>query len=251
MCMFVCKYVTYVEKISLSIKRVYMPYRRSYRSRRGRGGMRKRATTRRMYRRSRLTRRSPAYGPVTSFKRTVYLSNWAFSSVSTSGFWRYNFMTFDAITNSAEYKSLFDQYRINGVKFQFRPRWSGADAQQTATPGQNMVYASIYIDPESEITPAGTYMSTTFNTFLENANGKVRTVKCDKPFTVYYKPAVPDSGMVTNGRYLKSPWLSMTNATSLGHRGFHLFFNDANFSAASSITFDIVATVYFQCRGNK
>lgn len=209
------------------------------------------------YKRKRYTRRlkrtptTVGFGKPVSFKRTVYLSNWAFSSVSTNGFWRYNFMTFDAITNASEYKALFDQYKINGVKFQFRPRWSGADAQQTATPGQNMVYASIYHDPESDITPSGTYTSTTFNTFLENANGKVRTVKCDKPFSVYFKPAVPDSGMVTNGRYLRSPWLSCLNASGLGHRGFHLFLNDANFSASSSITFDIIATVYFQMRGSK
>lgn len=215
--------------------------RRSYRKK----SMYKRKYTRRM------KRTGGTNAPPVSFKRTVWMHNWQFGAAATTNFWRYYNVNMDNLSNLAEYQALFDQYKVNGVKLQFRPKWDGADAGPSGSSGQNMVYATIFKDPLSILTPTGTYSTATLNTFLENANGKITTRQCNKPFSVYYKPFTPSADIASNGRFLKTPWLSLANATSALQRGFHVFLNDSNFSANSTLSFDVILTLYFQCRGNK
>lgn len=212
---------------------------------------RKKPTYRRKYaRRMKRTMRG-TNAPVVSFKRTMWMHNWQFSAAATTNFWRYYNVNMDNLPNLAEYQALFDQYRVNGVRLQFRPKWDSADAGPSGSSGQSMIYATIFKDPLSILTPIGTYSTTNFNTFLENANGRVVTKQCNKPFSIYYKPYTPSADIATNGRFLKTPWLSLANATSALQRGFHIFLNDANFAANTTLSFDVILTLYFQTRGNK
>lgn len=207
----------------------------------------RRKTSKRMLRRKRSTPR------VTSFKRTCWSTNFTPTAASTSGFWVYFTTTFASISNNAEYVALFDQYKINAVKYTFRPRYdsfAGNDTTDTTLPGvtnQGGTMVHTIADPTSNVVPTGLYGASNLNTFLENGN--VRTRTGNKAFSVYFKPMVDDS-MATGTERKRASWLPTTN-TTIVHNGFHCFFQDVNLTGTFGQSFDIYITYYFQCRGMK
>lgn len=179
-----------------------------------------------------------------------FLENWAFTTAATNGFYRYYAPTFSQLPNAAEYVALFDMYRINGVKLTFRPRFGGYDAGTVAAPQMNAMYISTFIDSQAITAPTGVYSSATYNTFLENANGRVKTRMATRPYDVYWKPMVQNDLTGLAGGFRRTPWLRSDTGGAL-QRGVFVFVNDVNFSNASTFSMDVFVTFYLQVKGNK
>lgn len=184
-------------------------------------------------------------------KRKFWSEAWSWNTTTTAGFWRY--FTFDAalIPAFAEYANTFDQYKVNGLKYEFRPRYDSVEAAGAGTTGAPQAYAHTLIDPESTLIPSGVYGTTTLNQLMENTG--IRTRTCNRPITVYYKPRMlmqafngGTAGVVTKPRYIR------TSDTTVNHRGFHMYVHQNNLVAAPSananIVFDVFVTVYLSLK---
>lgn len=184
---------------------------------------------------------------VCNMKRTVYQGSWQFNTVSTDGFWRY--LTFTPLTATSDWSDiqrLFDEYKINGVKFTFRPRYDGVDANPT-TLSLPTSYAHYCVDPGSTYVPSGLYTANNLNIFLQN--DKVKTRSLQKPFSIYFKPKVTDSvsGGSTAARAVNPGWIRTTEDT-VSFRGAHVFLQENNMTANTNLFLDIFITLYMQVR---
>lgn len=107
----------------------------------------------------------------------------------------------------------------------------------------------IIVDQRTTVAPSGTYTRSTLNTFLEN--GKVKSYTGNRPFSVYFKPAVAQTvGNVSGAGFLYAPWLQ-TSQTALTHYGFHAFAQDFNMNGSFGQAFDVFVKFYIQCKGLK
>lgn len=187
-----------------------------------------------------------------SIKRMVWLENWAFNTVSTNGFYRYYAPTISQMQNfGTEFAQMFDMYRVNGIKVTFQPRYTDYEGG-TGTIG--VPYISLFVDQDSNLNPSGTYASGTYNSFLENANGRVKTRQLIKPVSVYYKPkvAIDLQGGLNPSYYKAKCWLSTANASTVIQRGFYAFIHDNNFANSSgTFSVDVFVTFYAQFKGNR
>lgn len=188
-----------------------------------------------------------------AFKRTFYSFSWSPATTTTGDFWKYIELTASAIPSNGEYAAVFDQYKINGFKYTFRPRYDGfegSNTTDTTLPGvSNQAGTMLHIinDPTSTTSPSGTYTVATLHTFMENGN--VRTYSGNRPVSVYVKPLIYDT--VTGGSTSRRPgWIPWSN-TAIPHRGFHVFTQDTNMTGVFGQAWDVYVTVYFQCRGMK
>lgn len=225
------------------MKRRY-PYRRTRRP------LKRRRTVRRSYRKRGWSSRKGTSG--TRVCRTIYNGQWVFSTATTDGFFRFNEFTASThINNFAELANVYDEYKINRIKVTFRPRYEQGAELPTAAGAiaQPDAYAHYMVDQEYPSTaPSGTYTSATLNSFLEN--GKVKTRKLSKPFSVYFKPKIANS-LTVGTSYQWPTWLPVANST-INHRGFLMFLQQNNFSNTNTnIALDIFVTVYAQFRGAK
>lgn len=192
--------------------------------------------------------------PSLNVTRTSYLTVWNPNTSSTVGFWQYMSANLQNITNYNEYTAVFDTYRINSLKFTFRPRYdsfAGNDTTDTTLPGttaQGGTNAHVIIDPKSSVTPTGTYTSANLNAFLEN--GKVRSYTGNKPFsvTVKYPTITDDVNSVTGAIFKRAPFLSTKN-TNILHRGMHVFLQDTALTGVFNQSFDIFVTMNVTFRG--
>lgn len=185
-------------------------------------------------------------------KRTYYNGSWTWGNAATSDFWRYYAFTTAQINNFAEIANVFDEYRINGIKVTFRPRYDSVTNPSAAgTLTQPQAYAHILVDPASTLLPSGTYGSTSLNTFLENQG--VRTKTLNRPFSVYFKPKVQDQllGGGTATRVVKPTYLKTTE-TGVDHRGFHIYLQQNAFATGNTnIVLDVFFTFYLSLRNLK
>lgn len=225
--------------------------RRSGRSRLTR---RARKRTRRMAARPRVSASLRYAMPTLSLKRTFWYEYWSFGTATVDNFWRYYQPPMAILPNLSEYSALFDQYKINGIKITLRPRWTGFDGADTTSTASNKPLQSVHyiVDPLSQITRAGTYGASTFNTFCENGN--VKSVVGVKPINIYWKPMHnEDAGTgITNARLVGPRYLSFASATNVQQNGVHIFLQDPNFAnAATGWGYDVFFTYYFQVRGMK
>lgn len=208
------------------------------------GYRRKRRTRRRYKKKSMRMYKQPAKNML-SVKRRFYLTQWTWTTTTTADFWKY--LTFSAglIPNFAEYTNVFDEYRINALKYTFMPRYTDVEAAGAGATGSPQAYAHVLIDPTSTLIPAGVYGSGTLNNLMENTN--VRTRQCHRPFSVYFKPKILQQafGGGTAGVVRKSAYIRSSD-TAVDHRGFHIYVQQNNFSASANanIIFDIFVTVY-------
>lgn len=229
-----------------------MAYRRTFRKRKP---VRK---ARKYTRKMKMTRRlSPANRGV-SFKRTFFVSSWAFGTAATSDFWRRFTPRFSDMPNHLEYNAIFDEYKITGIKVTFHPRFGDTNLPINAassTVGNNQMYITIAnASKEFEWVPAGTYNSTTYNLFLEEVGDKSRTIRFNKPVSLYFKPNIFEEVGGTTGygyKHTKAPWLQISGSLQPSYHGMHAFIHDYNFTNLNISGFgcDIQYTYYFQCRG--
>lgn len=192
--------------------------------------------------------------PVFNVTRTSYLTNWSPNTTGTSGFWQYLQANLNNISNVSEYTALFDTYRINSIKFTFRPRYdsfAGNDTTDTTLPGvtnQGTTDVHVVIDPKSLVGPSGSYNSTTLNAFLEN--GKVKTYSGTKPFSVFIKyPCILDDVNASGSVLIRRAPFLRTSSPAILHRGVHVFMQDTNLTGVFGQSFDIFVTMNMTFKG--
>lgn len=204
----------------------------------------RRYTKRRRTARRRAFRTRKNVKPKVVMKRTSYIGAWTFGTATTNDFWRYR--TYNAnqhFTNFTEISSLFDEYKINRIKITFRPRYNDVPIG-----GQPEAYAHVIVDPESKVTPSGTYTQATVNAFLENGN--VRTFNLARAFSVYFRPKVlmstPTGTVATFPKYMN------TTDNTVVHSGFHMFLMQNNMlTTNTNIILDEFVTIYMSARNPK
>lgn len=214
---------------------------------------RRRATRQRRYnRRSMMVPRSRfSQSGMLNVKRTFWLELWSPNSVTTNGFWRYYQPTFANLPSNAEFKALFDLYKIRGIKFTLRPKWDnfgGNDLTVNGTTNAGHMMVSYIVDSKQGIAPGGTYNSTTYNSFCEYGN--VKQVTGTRTISVYFKPSVQSTiqGLATTPMYNK--WIT-TIQDAINHKGIHFFVNDQNFSGQFTQSYDVFVTYYMQFKGTR
>lgn len=180
-----------------------------------------------------------------SVKRKVFLTSWVWGTTTTGDFWRYQTILASNMPNFTEYSSLFDTYKINGIKYTYCPRYTSTNAEAAGATGSPQAYAHYIVDPDSTILPAGVYGSATLNTLMENTNVKTRPL--NKSFSIYYKPRVLQQlfGGGTASFTRPSPYIRTSDA-NIDHRGHHMYINQNNFSASANanIILDVYVTFY-------
>jgi len=231
-----------------------MVARRTYRKRRGGKGRK----MRRYMTKARPTRALSTANKGVSFKRTFFVQNWAFGTTTTSDFWRRIVPRFSDMPNHLDYNAVFDEYKITGIKVTFHPRFGATNLPNNAannTAGNNQMYITIAnATKEYEYVPTGSYSSSTYNNFLEELGNKTRTIKFDKPVSLYFKPQIFEQVGGTSGygyKHSKAPWLELGTSLQPAYHGMHAFLHDYNFTnlQISGFGCDIQYTFYFQCRG--
>lgn len=197
------------------------------------------------------TRRAPPRNML-SVKRKFFSTAWVWTTTTTNDFWRYFTFALTDIPNLGEYTSLFDAYRIRGLKYTFYPRYTDVEAAGAGATGAPTAYAHVIVDPDSTLIPSGVYGSGTANQLLEN--GRVRTIPLHKPFSIYYRPKVlmQALGGGTGGLIKAAPTIR-TSDTLVSHRGFHMYVHQNNFSASANanIILDVFVTVYLTLKNVK
>lgn len=198
----------------------------------------RRMLRRRIYRNRRLYRKRSI---VHNFKRCIVSSINLQKSANTAGFQTVHFQD---IPNYTEFTALFDQYRINGLKFEFMPRFNSID--QTAAYGQEFYTV---IDRNDESVPG------TLNVMLDYQS--LRKTPITRKHVRYFKPGVlfglleePETtpSPLSPSSTKLSPWININTSTGLNvdHLGLK-YFSPAT-GAASNTTIDVIITAYFQCR---
>lgn len=159
------------------------------------------------------------------------------------------------LTNLSEYTALFEQFRINAIKFEFRPRFQDLNQQQnvaaTDTTIRNPPLVYINRDDHHNGSLTGTWDRAFFNVLMEHGKGKI--IRADRPFSVYMrKPSVQEDVVSGAQRYVRSPWLDLNaNGTATAHRGIHMFIYNTTFDTASFPVLDVYITYYLQFRNPK
>lgn len=213
---------------------------------------RKRSTTattgRRVRRRTaRPMRNLRMVGSPTFFvKQKTFIETWAFSSASTSGFWRYLTVLPSNMTNFAQHAVVFDEFKIVGVTFELRPQFDNFSPD-------NSLWSSGVIhtinDPSSSTNPTGVFGAATLNTFLEQ--GGVKSQRFGTNVIRYVKPKVASqvSGGGLSGKLTAAPWLK-TDDTAVSHRGMHVYLQQ-NDSTLLPAKFDLFVTHHIMFRGHR
>ncbi|AUW34332.1 capsid protein [Circovirus sp.] len=220
----------------------------AYRSRRPpKTTLRSRRPRRRMLRRKIYRNRRVRRQNVHLFKRSFATTISILKSANTAGC---NFFSLNQLPNYGEFTALFDQYKVNGVKYEFIPRFNSID-QATATGGEFYTV----IDRCDNDAP------TSLNQMLEYQS--MRKTPLTRKHTRYFKPGVP-TGVYANvddplnayplaSRVTLSPWLSTTDGenasqvpSSIEHLGLKYWCSATN--ASANTTVDVVCTAYLAMR---
>lgn len=190
--------------------------------------------------------------PTVLIKRTFRATNWTPGVAVVSDFWKDVTFRLNQLPSASEITSLFDQYKLAGVKVTFRPRYdsfAGNDTTDTTLPGitnQGGCDIHVIVDPNNDTLPSGTYTSTNLNTFLEN--GRVRTYSGHKPFSVFCKPKVQKDIQGITGALRTRSWIQ-SSQTAITHHGFQAFVADPNMTGNFGQSWDLFYTYYLACRG--
>lgn len=225
---------------------------------------RKRKTTRRVRRRMAVPRipRGPSIVGL-QVARTFYAGSFTPSTTTTANFVSFITpslnsagticgVTMNGLTNVAEYTSLFDQFKLNAIRLQFRTRITDLNYQQSTPAGTFTDVPQMSVIREFRDPPLlnpGTYGVASFNNFCES--GKVKTYRNDdRVVSLYFRPKISEqygSGAV---RYISPRWTDLdTNGQAMTHRGVWVYFNNRNFGSAGFAVYDVHATYYLQFKG--
>lgn len=150
-----------------------------------------------------------------------------------------------SLPSSTDYTSLFDQYKITGVKLDFIPFGDTVNLPITSmtgsssliSPGGPLILAPDYDDAT---TPA------TASLLLEYQSCKV--IPVPKRHRMYVRPkfAMEVYNGVSSAYGARSGWLDCANS-NVAHYGVKYYMN-APSVASSSFTYQVWATMYFACK---
>lgn len=156
------------------------------------------APKRKLIRRKRMARRPMRMAksirqPVQYFKRSVYFSGNLVTSITADTFIS-KFFTLNEVPNRSEFTSLYDQYRINGVKITWIPRGNVADIAPTGTAGvfqgqSTGVFSAIDYDDAT--------VPTSINQLNEYQNCKM--TRATQMHSRYLKPRINLQGTTNQG----------------------------------------------------
>lgn len=202
--------------------------------------------------------RRPRSEGILNIKRKFHFGLWQPNTTSVNGYWRPLYLALNQIPNYTELTALFDNFKINAIKYTLMPNYTAADANQVYT-GANILnkpQMAICYDKYSTQVIAGSYSQATWNIFAEQ--GKVKIVKDPlQPVHIYVsKPTVHTYTAAVSGlpsQLKPSRFLATDNYTSANHYGAQVFISDPNFSGnnLAPYSWDIYVTVYMQVKNQK
>lgn len=190
---------------------------------------------------------------VHKFKRQVFLGTYKASCTSlgtqTPIAKAFSFQLVD-LPNVAEYTSLFDQYKINGVSVRVIPKTSEQIQGGTAGTIQTLGYGQVVsaIDYDDAANP------TSKDELLEY--GSVKTTASNRIHTRYIRPKVLNvvfrNALTSGYAPVKAPYLDQAY-NDLPHYGLKLWVDPpSGFNVAdTSISYDIYATYYFTMKNTR
>lgn len=188
------------------------------------------------------------------FKRIVSLGTYTASNTPLGGSSAvqkgFSFQLSD-LPNVSEYSSLFDQFKITGVKLRIVPKvgmtTQGSSTGTVATVGYGQVVTAIdYDDAAAPISK---------DSLLEYGSAKYTSVS--RIHTRYIKPKVLNAVWVniasTGYSPVRAPWIDQAN-TNLPHYGIKMWIDppeNSNGTTNSSVAYDVYATYYFMCKNTR
>ena len=143
-----------------------------YKRKRTSPATRRRVRRRTAYGRKSMLTRNPN---VSTFrlKCKSFLTNWTFSTATTFGFWRYLSLNPAILTSFTEHAAIFDEYKLYGYQYEFRPSYDGVDYNAAVASLGNM---HIAVDPGSTVSPSGVYGTTTLTAEATNRAGHCKSL---------------------------------------------------------------------------
>ena len=171
---------------------------------------------------------------VHTFKRTFYNSA-GIIVPSGSGF-SFNAWTFtlNQLPNVTDFTSLYDQYKINGIKFTLIPR-------HTEVPMNTSVGLQVMsvLDFDDDVAP------TSINDLCQYGN--MKQTRGNINHSRYFRPTIRKSvdvaGASPGYQVSKSEWLDLAN-TVVKHYGLKYAIEQGNVA----VTYDLKIDMYFQCK---
>lgn len=235
---------------------------------RGSKGLKRRRSTRGKRNVSRKRARRTRRGTGLATRRLVVSgSPVTVSTVATSNFWRYQTVSLDSgfqqmdvagttlvsLSNKTEYQALFDEYKLSAFKITLVPKYVNYSTDQAVALGTTLVpYVCIVKDPQSTLTPSGTWSNTTLNTLLENG-GKI--YRADRPVNIYMRPMVQEQYGSGATRHIRPRYTELASAagTAMQHRGFHIYFFVGTWVPAqmAGLAWDVRVTYYLRFKNQK
>jgi len=213
---------------------------------------RKRSTTattgRRVRRRTaRPSRNLRMVGSPTFFvKQKTFFQTITFSSASIAGYWRYWSTTPSNMSNFGQHATVFDEYKIVGVTFEFRPQWDNFSPDNSLW-SSGVIHT--IVDPSSSTIPAGAFGTGSLNAFLEQGN--VKSQRFGTNVVRYFKPKVSTqvSGGGLSGRLIPAPWCK-TDDVAVQHNGMHVYLQQFD-STLLPMKYDVFVTHHIMFRGHR
>lgn len=214
----------------------------------------KRPTYRRKrpYRKAKITRSLLPRNMVHSFTRTVMPDTERNSLVNTTASPADGWVDYvginvaiDTLPNYTEFKSLFDQYRILGVKLTYIPNSNVATGlpQGTGAAPRGIPTISWVIDLDDSTPP------TSVNNLLEHQ--RCHTRYFNKPISIFFKPRAHNTIAGSSSALLpRSQWIDFTYDTVPYYGAkiaIHVPDEDPNVNSPW-FTYKVLMKVYFQCR---
>jgi len=144
---------------------------------------------------------------------------------------------FNQLPSYTEFTNLFDEYRINGIKIQLIPNFTGADLNPTTSAVSVPNIWSI-IDHDDSTSPAN------LEELLQYPN--CRMTRGSRTHTRFFRPScLIDVAGITTGVKFKQ-WINLAN-TNIPHYGFKYFIDQMNTGPVG--TWRVFVTYYFSCKG--
>lgn len=178
--------------------------------------------------------------PIQYFKRSAYFSGWAANNTTADNF-LVTFATLNSVPNASDFTTLYDQFRINGVKFTLIPRGNQSDiGTASGTVAQSVgVFSVIDYDDSNALTSLGQA--------LQYQNMKM--TRSHQIHSRYFKPRIMTSADATTGIVMANNtrgWLDVATGADVKHLGIKYVLQQ---SPNSSQQFDLKVDYYlaFKC----
>lgn len=164
----------------------------------------------------------------------------------------------DALNNWTSYQSLFDLYKVVGIKFKFVPQWNTAYATNALAPGTTqgtlpLMYLEVNHDPWA---PAPVSVADVLNT------DSVKIKRLERPFNQYVKAPVPkitwvdasgvasEQTIINNNSSASRQWLTTggnaqkVDQSASPHYGIR-YLLDNQYNTSFNLQFRVFACFYF------